>query len=45
MKLMKRYPNGAGMWLKIFDEHEGASHFTFLGNPAKIDQIIREFMS
>ncbi len=33
------------MWLEISDEHEGGSHYAFLENPAKFDQIVREVIS
>jgi hypothetical protein len=33
------------MWLEILDEHEGGGYSTFPENPAKFNQIVREFMS
>ena len=33
-----------GARVEIFDEHEGGSHFMFLENPAKFNQIVRAFM-
>ena len=33
-----------GAQVEIFDEHEGGSHFMFLENPAKFNQIVRAFM-
>ncbi len=32
-------------WVEVSDEHEGGGHSTFLENPAKFNQIVREFMS
>jgi non-heme chloroperoxidase len=33
-----------GARVEIFDEREGGSHFMFLENPAKFNQIVRAFM-
>jgi pimeloyl-ACP methyl ester carboxylesterase len=33
-----------GARVEIFDEHEGGSHFMFLENPGKFNQIVRAFM-
>jgi pimeloyl-ACP methyl ester carboxylesterase len=34
----------SGARVEIFDEHEGGSHFMWLENPAKFNQLVRAFM-
>jgi pimeloyl-ACP methyl ester carboxylesterase len=34
----------SGVRIKIFDEHEGGSHFLFLENATRFNQIVREFV-
>jgi len=33
-----------GARVEIFDEHEGGSHFMWLENPTKFNQLVRAFM-